>query len=46
MCYNAIDRHVCDGRGNEIALIYDSPVTKTVKSFSYHELQKQVTYAV
>ena len=28
-CYNALDRHVRDGRGDQAALIYDSPVTGT-----------------
>ncbi|SRR6266567_3057035 len=26
-CFNAVDRHVRDGRGGQLALIYDSPVT-------------------
>jgi len=34
-CYNALDRHVEQGRGNQPALIYDSPVTGTIKSFRY-----------
>ena len=37
-CYNALDRHVERGRGAQPALIYDSPVTDTVKSFTYAEL--------
>jgi propionyl-CoA synthetase len=41
-CYNAIDRHVANGRGDQVALIYDSPVTKTVQSFTFHELQFRV----
>ena len=28
-CYNAVDRHVLSGRGNQAAIIYDSPVTDT-----------------
>ena len=28
-CFNALDRHVRDGRGDQAALIYDSPVTGT-----------------
>jgi len=31
-CYNALDRHVENGRADQIALIYDSPVTKTIKN--------------
>jgi propionyl-CoA synthetase len=41
-CYNAVDRHVARGRGTQKALIYDSPVTGTVQSFTYAELQAQV----
>ncbi len=42
-CYNCIDRHVQhDGRGDEIAVIYDSPVTNTVKRYSYSELFNMV----
>src|SRR5262247_679811 len=38
-CYNAIDRHIADGRGEQTALIYDSPVTQTIKSFTFRELR-------
>src|SRR5262249_39440026 len=38
-CHNALDRHVDAGRGDQPALIYDSPVTNTVKVFSYAELR-------
>jgi len=41
-CYNAIDRHVAAGRGAQAALIYDSPVTGTVQSFTYAEMQQRV----
>ena len=41
-CYNALDRHVEDGRENQPALIYDSPVTGTVKTFTYRELLDEV----
>ena len=37
-CYNALDRHVDDGRRHRTALIYDSPVTGTVATYSYGEL--------
>ena len=36
-CYNCLDRHVEDGRGDQAALIYDSPMTGQVKSFTYRE---------
>ncbi|MDP1602749.1 MAG: AMP-binding protein, partial [Legionella sp.] len=38
-CYNALDRHVEGGRADQAALIYDSPVTDTVKSYTYRELR-------
>ena len=41
-CYNAIDRHVERGRGNQAAIIYDSPVTNTKRAITYAELQKEV----
>jgi propionyl-CoA synthetase len=41
-CYNALDRHVVAGHGDRTALIYDSPVTGTKRSFSYAELVEQV----
>ncbi len=41
-CFNAVDRHVRDGRGMQMALIYDSPVTDTVASYTYLELRDQV----
>jgi propionyl-CoA synthetase len=41
-CYNALDVHVDRGRGKQIALIYDSPVTGTVRSFTYFELRDEV----
>ncbi|HYA31553.1 MAG TPA: propionyl-CoA synthetase [Thermodesulfovibrionales bacterium] len=37
-CYNAVDRHVGNGRAEQIALIYDSPVTNTVRKYTYREL--------
>jgi len=39
--YNALDRHV-ESRGDQVALIYDSPVTDTVKRFTYAELRDDV----
>ena len=41
-CYNALDRHVEHGRADQPALIYDSPVTGTIKAFSYRELRDEV----
>ena len=41
-CYNALDRHVAAGRGGQAALIHDSPVTGTVRTLTYAELQQNV----
>src|SRR3546814_8968217 len=41
-CHNAVDRHVAAGRGEQAALIYDSPVTGTVSRPTYRELQDAV----
>jgi propionyl-CoA synthetase len=42
-CYNAVDRHVEQGRGQQTAIIYDSPVTQTKRKITYAELQDQVS---
>ncbi|USQ76905.1 propionyl-CoA synthetase [Ornithinimicrobium cryptoxanthini] len=42
VCYNALDRHVIDGRADQLALIYDSPVTGTQRSYTYAELLDEV----
>jgi propionyl-CoA synthetase len=42
-CYNALDRHVAGGRADQAALIYDSPVTNTVRTFTYAELLDAVS---
>ncbi|MFC1876191.1 propionyl-CoA synthetase [Thermodesulfobacteriota bacterium] len=41
-CYNALDLHVDQGRGDQYALIYDSPVTNTIKKYTYSELRDEV----
>jgi len=41
-CFNALDRHVLGGRGDQAALVYDSPVTGTQRTFSYRELLGEV----
>ena len=41
-CYNCLDRHVEGGRAEQAALIYDSPVTDTIRSYSYRELRDEV----
>ncbi len=41
-CYNALDGHIERGRGKQLALIYDSPVTQSVRAFTYFELRDLV----
>ncbi|MBT7718705.1 MAG: AMP-binding protein, partial [Halieaceae bacterium] len=42
-CYNALDLHVEQGRGDQAALIYDSPITATKRQYSYNELLDEVS---
>ncbi|MEZ5761116.1 propionate-CoA ligase PrpE [Albidovulum sp.] len=41
-CWNAVDRHVEAGRGNQIAIIHDSPITHSTKGITYRELRDRV----
>jgi propionyl-CoA synthetase len=41
-CFNTLDRHVAAGRGAQAALIHDSPVTGSVRTYSYEELTDEV----
>ena len=41
-CWNAIDRHVEAGRGDQVAVIYDSPITGNKRKITYRELQENV----
>jgi propionyl-CoA synthetase len=41
-CYMALDHHVAEGRGEQVALIYDSPITATKRQFTYSELLEKV----
>jgi len=41
-CYNAVDRHVLNGRGDQKAIIYDSPMTDTKYSITFSELLEKV----
>lgn len=41
-CYNAVDRHVENGRGDQTAIIYDSPITHTKREITYFELRNRV----
>src|SRR5437588_12240230 len=41
-CYNALDRHVANGRGDQVALIHDSPLANTISKFTYAEMLREV----
>ena len=41
-CYLAVDYHVEQGRGDQVAIIYDSPVTQTKRKITYAQLQADV----
>lgn len=41
-CYNALDRHVANGRADQLALIHDSPLTGTVSKYTYAEMLREV----
>jgi len=41
-CHNALDRHVEGGRADQPAVIYDSPITDTIKTFTYREMRDWV----
>ena len=37
-CYNALDLHIDNGKGEKLAIIYDSPITGTKKNISYNQM--------
>jgi propionyl-CoA synthetase len=41
-CHNALDRHVEGGRADQLALVYDSPVTMRTRRYTYRELRDEV----
>ena len=43
-CYNLLDRHVANGRADQTALIYDSPVTGVIRSYTYRKLLHKVAH--
>ncbi len=43
-CYLALDRHVEAGQGDRLALIYDSPVTQSKKTYTYQQLLDEVSH--
>ncbi len=41
-CYNALDRHVAAGRGDQVAIIHDSPITRSKQEITYREMLDRV----
>jgi propionyl-CoA synthetase len=41
-CYNALDRHVANGRADQVALIHDSPLTDSISKFTYRQMLDEV----
>ena len=41
-CYNAVDYHIERGRGDRLAIIYDSPITGAKKTYTFNQLKEQV----
>ena len=42
-CYNALDYHIDQGRGDKVALIYDSPIAGNKAKFSFKDLKNKVS---
>ena len=41
-CYNAVDYHVDRGRGDQLAIVYDSPITGEIRRITYRELLNSI----
>ena len=41
-CWNCVDRHVEAGRGDQLAIIHDSPITHSTRGITYRDLQTRV----
>ncbi|MGI9464759.1 MAG: AMP-binding protein, partial [Aestuariivirgaceae bacterium] len=41
-CYNCVDRHIEAGRGDQLAVIYDSPITGAKRNYTYNQLRDEV----
>lgn len=41
-CYNALDLHIDNGRGDQTALVYDSPVTGVIQRYTFNQLRDKV----
>jgi len=45
-CYEMIDRHVDEGHGDQIGLIYDSPLIDAKRNLTYKQLQEEVNVLI
>jgi len=43
MCYLCIDKHINDGHGEQIAVIYDSPVTEQKKTYTFNQAKEEIS---
>ena len=43
MCYNAVDRHISEGKGDRNAIIWDSPITQSKQTLTYNQVLEQVS---
>ena len=41
-CYNAVDNNILQGRGDQVAIYYDSPITNSKSKLTYNELKSKV----
>ena len=41
-CYNAVDKNILEGRGDQVAIYYDSPITNSKSKLTYNELKFKV----
>ena len=42
VCYLTLDKHIQDGFGDQVAMIYDSPVTQNIKKYTFSEVKTEV----
>jgi len=42
-CYNTVDRQIAEGRGEQDAIIYDSPMTDSQRKFTYNDVLTEVS---
>jgi propionyl-CoA synthetase len=42
VCYLALDKHIQDGYGDQVAFIYDSPVTQTIRKYTFFRSKTEV----